>query len=230
MIPRIPNFRQRRALVLHRDDFNRTALVGQLGKLGLVVDALWPVGDPRRVQGDFVFFDADLGYDGLFPWLSGEPPVPLVAMVGSEAPGRVEWALGQSPSAFMLKPVGSTGAFSALVVASHTFAERQRLTTLVKDLGLRIKARSVVVRAVLRLMQQFAIDEAEALRMLGTVAMRERTSVEALSALVLAESGAVLKRGGQRFQRTDALHKAGRPPTLHPQGGQHEPEPIRRRS
>lgn len=230
MTPRIPNFRERRALVLHRDDLNRTALLGQLGKLGLVVEALWPVDDPQRVQGDFVFFDADLGYDRLFPWASGEPPVPLVALVGSEAPGRVEWALAQSPSAFMLKPVGSTGAFSALVVASYTFAERQRLTSLVKDLTLRIKARSVVVRAVLRLMQQFAIDEAEALRMLGVVAMRERTSVEALSALVLVESGTALKRGGQRFARTVALSELARSPTHHPEGGQHEPRSIRRRS
>ena len=31
----IPNFRDRRALVLHREDHNRDALVAQLARLGL---------------------------------------------------------------------------------------------------------------------------------------------------------------------------------------------------
>ena len=45
------------------------------------------------LAADFLFFDADLGHDAQFPWAPGAAPMPPIALIGSEAPGRIEWAL-----------------------------------------------------------------------------------------------------------------------------------------
>ena len=110
----LPNFRGQRALLLHRSDANRRTLMQQLENLGLIVETLWPADGVSARGFDVLFFDADLGYDGLFAWPPNYPPIPLVALMGSEAPGRIEWTLAQNPSAYLIKPLGSTGVFSAL--------------------------------------------------------------------------------------------------------------------
>ena len=113
----VTNFRGLRVVLLHRQDHNRDALESQLRRIGLLVICVAPLGGAGLPAADVIFFDADLGYEGLFPWDRNEPPVPLVAVLASEAPGRLEWALDQGATSYLLKPIGSTGAFNALVVA-----------------------------------------------------------------------------------------------------------------
>lgn len=182
----LPNFSGREALILHRADRNREALEAQLRRIGLRVSALPPSEQPARVAADVVFFDADAGHRRLFPWPKGEPPVPLVAILGSEAPGRLEWALAQSATAFMMKPIGSNGAFNALVVATRLFEDIRALQGSVRELSVRVRARPVVVRAVLEVMRQQGMEDTEALDHLRRAAMSARTSVEALCASVAA--------------------------------------------
>ena len=69
----------------------------------------WPELPVEALAADFVFFDADLGFDEQFPWKPGAAPMPLVALIGSEAPGRIEWALSHNADAQLLKPVGNAG-------------------------------------------------------------------------------------------------------------------------
>ncbi len=182
----LPNFSGREALILHRPDRNRDALEAQLRRIGLRVSALPPTEHPAKVAADVVFFDADSGHSRLFPWPKGDPPVPLVAILGSEAPGRLEWALAQSATAFMMKPIGSNGAFNALVVATRLYEHIHALRASARELSARVRARPVVVRAVLEVMRQQAVDDAEALDRLRRAAMSARTSVEALCTSVAA--------------------------------------------
>ena len=72
----LPNFRGQRALVLHWKDNNRVTLVRQLEALGLEVDVQWPADTASADGYDVIFFDADQGYDGLFDWPPGQPPIP----------------------------------------------------------------------------------------------------------------------------------------------------------
>lgn len=182
----LPNFYGREALILHRPDHNRDALEAQLRRIGLRVSALLPAEHPAKVAADIVFFDADAGHSRLFPWPKGAPPVPLVAILGSEAPGRLEWALAQSATAFMMKPIGSNGAFNALVVATRLHEDIRAMQASVRALSIRVRARPAVVRAVLEVMRQQAVDDSEALDRLRRAAMSARTSVEALCASVAA--------------------------------------------
>ncbi len=180
----LPNFRGQRALVLHWKDKNRVTLVRQLETLGLKVEVLWPADGVSANGYDVIFFDADQGYDGLFAWPPDQPPIPLIALMGSEAPGRIEWTLSCAPSAYLVKPIGSTGVFSALAIAFHTFETRMQFKDAIADLTHRTKSRSIVFKAVLSVMSHFGVDDDEAYQLLRAESMNQRVSIEDLSELI----------------------------------------------
>ncbi|HYE00244.1 MAG TPA: ANTAR domain-containing protein [Alphaproteobacteria bacterium] len=197
--PRTPNFRDWRAAVLHPPGPVAEALQRQLARLSIQTRILWPDLDAAGAEADVVFFDADLGHDQQFPWPAGGAPMPTVALVGSEAPGRLEWALAQRPCAHMTKPVGSGGVYSALVIASHAFAERRALQQDIAALSARLKGRTVVARALARLMAERGLDDAAAMRLLRGEAMdRGRTLEDQASALLAGPEAAARDRGGRR--------------------------------
>jgi AmiR/NasT family two-component response regulator len=183
------SFAGRTALIVHRADRHRDALEAQLHRAGLSVRSLSPAARIARAdtEVDVIFFDADTGHDSLFYWGRSPPPMPLVAIISSEAPGRIESALSQFACAFMMKPIDSGGAFQALIVAFHLHGEMQRLRQAVGDLSERVRARPLVVRAVLEVMEQHRIDETRALDRLRRAAMEARMTVEALAAAIAAQ-------------------------------------------
>ena len=124
---RIPNLGGARAFVLHRPHPTVQAISRQLSAIGLDATGCWPELPAEALAADFVFFDADLGFDEQFPWKPGEAPMPLVALIGSEAPGRIEWALSHKADAQLLKPVGNAGVYSALLIARQSFEARKHL-------------------------------------------------------------------------------------------------------
>ena len=186
----LASLRDLRAVILHRPDRNRHALESQLRRIGVDVACIAPLSNDSLPMADVIFFDADLGYEGLFPWARNEAPVPLVAVLTSEAPGRIEWALEQGATACLLKPIGSTGAFNALAVASRLFAERRQMRGEIDELSERVRARPIVVRATNIVMSAFSVDENYSLALLRQAAMRERITVEAL-AVRIATGGAL---------------------------------------
>ena len=117
---RIPNLGGAKAFVLHRPHPTVQAISRQLSAIGLDATGCWPELPVEALAADFVFFDADIGFDEQFPWKPGEAPMPLVALIGSEAPGRIEWALSHNADAQLLKPVGNAGVYSALLIARQS--------------------------------------------------------------------------------------------------------------
>jgi response regulator NasT len=173
-----------RAAILHRPHPTVEALTRQLAAIGLVAEAHWPDLAPPALAADFVFFDVDRGHDAQFPWKPGEAPMPMVALIGSEAPGRIEWALSMGADAQLLKPVGDGGVYSALLIAHSAFVARRALAAEVGGLRARLAERRTVLRAVL-LLAEGQGEEAgyEALR---RRAMDWRVTVEEAAARVLA--------------------------------------------
>jgi len=190
----LPNFRGRSALVLNRSDSNSETLVRQLENLGLVVDVRWPAERVSEKGYDVIFFDADLGYDGLFSWPPEQAPVPMVAMMGSEAPGRIEWAISRVPSAYLTKPIGSTGVFSALAIAFHTFGTQRKLKTEIADLNRRVKARPIVIKAIIAVMKQHGVSDTAAYQLLRTESMKQRMSIENLCDQIANSNTAAMNR------------------------------------
>jgi AmiR/NasT family two-component response regulator len=202
---RIPNFRGQRALVLHRQDRNGEAILGQLERLGVFVAMRWPAEAVSADGMDVVFFDADNGFDGLFAWKPGEARVPLIAILGSEAPGRLEWTLAQRCSAYLMKPIGSTGVFSALTIAFNTFAEERARREAWHRLDERLRLRDTVIAAAADLMRHHDIGVDTALRLLRQESMRRRSTIEAVAALVL--DGKWLPADGTRRAVQDGKRK-----------------------
>ena len=183
---RIQNLGGASAIILHRPHPNVPALERQLLAIGLRVIQAWPELGPEALGADFVFFDADMGHDEQFPWGRGQSPMPMVALIGSEAPGRIEWALRAGAHAQLLKPLGDNGAYSALLIARDAFDAQRALSVEIADLRRRLDERQTVVRAVTLLATQGAKDDAAAYGQLRQMAMVWRVSFEDAAARIVA--------------------------------------------
>jgi AmiR/NasT family two-component response regulator len=184
-----------RAVILHRSDEGIDRMVRQLGLLGLSVHVQWEPLDLGRTPAGIVFVDADQGWSGLLPWEDGAAPLPVVALLQSEAPGRVAWALGLGAGAILPKPVVASAIYPALVlaVAVHrertTNAERQAL------LEERLRMRPLVHGAVRTIMECQRLDEDAAYRRLRLAAMGRRITMEQAAAEILAGRVALPEAG-----------------------------------
>ncbi len=189
---RIPDLGGARAVILHRSHPTVQALARQLSAIGLLHEAHWPDLPAAALGADFVIFDMDRGHDEQFPWAPGRAPMPMIALIGSEAPGRVEWALRMGADAQLLKPVGDSGVYSALLIARAAFEGRRALAGEIDDLRARLGERQTVVRAVCLLAQ--GGDEEVAYAELRRLAMGWRITIEEAAGRVLAGGGTHVRR------------------------------------
>lgn len=178
-----------RALILHRPHPTVQALGRQLTAIGLEVTSLWPDPGAAALATDFLFFDADMGHDAQFPWRPGEAPMPMIALIGSEAPGRIEWSLQIGAHAQLLKPVGDSGAYSALLIARAAFDAQLALSAEVAELRRRLDGRQTVVQAVALLAARGRCNEVDAYDRLRQIAMAWRVSFEEAARRIVARGG-----------------------------------------
>jgi len=194
---RIPNLGGARAVILHRPHPTVQALTRQLTAIGLEVEDQWPDLDAGALGADFVFFDADMGHDEQFPWAPGAAPMPMIALIGSEAPGRIEWALVQGADSHLHKPVGDSGVYSTLLIARQTFEAHRSLAAEVADLRARLAERQTVVCAV-TLLASRGPTEAEAYAQLRKLAMAWQVTIEQAARRIVAR----MAEGGGRNERS----------------------------
>lgn len=184
------NFSRLHAVVLQLPDRNRAVIVDTLTKLGLSVSAVDPTDaeDCECALGsaDVVFVDADI------PEVPGLEvgveltPVPLVAIIGLEAPSRLQRAFELGPSAVLHKPIRSSGIYSALFFAMNEHRRRSDALQRLRDMEGRRGARRFVHKALLQLMEQHGLDDEQAYSMLRKESMRQRLTVEELAVRTLA--------------------------------------------
>lgn len=191
-------------LILHQHDDSIIRLARQLERLGIKVTVSWPVLETSVASADMIIFDGDKIYDGIFPWPVGEAEVPLVALMGSEAPGRLEWVLKQGISAHLLKPIQSSGIFSTLFLAQSNFLQRKNMQETIATLEDRVAKRPFVLRATLELMQRCIIEEEAAFSVLRSAAMNRQKTIEDFCAELNEGSLARLVRAFQKQKHTRA--------------------------
>jgi AmiR/NasT family two-component response regulator len=179
------SFLGQRAVILHRTSDTTDRLVRQCTLLGFRADARW-----RPLRGvedvNIVLVDADEGWDGLLPWTPSEKPVPLVALLASEAPGRIAWALDQGADALIAKPVIASAVYPALVMATRRHAEARHLNERMQMLEERVRMRPLVHAAVQTFMTADGCDENEAYGRLRREAMQTRRTLEQTAASIIA--------------------------------------------
>ena len=184
----IPNFDGKRALILHRVHPVVDAISRQLAQLGISCDHCWPALPASAASdADLLIFDADMGHDEQFPWEAGAAPMPAIALIGSEAPGRLAWTMSRGADAHLLKPVGSGGVFTALVMASEAFARRLATRAELNGLTARLEQREVIAEATACLMLRANLPAETAYAQLRRDAMAARLTIEAMAEQVVQE-------------------------------------------
>jgi AmiR/NasT family two-component response regulator len=189
--PVIQNFRGIRGVILHSADRNRSVLAETLMRLGMKVDAADPLDGAAVVRAavkdaQLILFDADFVETVAASWANEPVLVPLVAIIGLEAPGRLLRAFELEPTAVIHKPLRSTGIYSALFFAVNEHRRRQDLMQKIRELEGRHRGRRFVTRAIVQMMQTRGIDDDQAYRLLRKESMRRRLTIEEFAVQVLA--------------------------------------------
>ena len=182
--------RGRNALLIMRDEREISIVRRQLNRLGMSVAEADPEqGLDSKVSADVIVLDAD----GV-PIKSDVAPalktnVPVIALIGTETPSRLKWLLDLRPASFLIKPLRSAGLYTALVVAFDCAQRRSEEAAHLEKLEDRVRSRRVVFAAVLQLMRVHGLSEEDAFALLRQTAMRFRTTIEQLSAEIIAVGG-----------------------------------------
>lgn len=178
-----------KALILQSPAPSQDKLLGTLRKLGIAAQVL-PfdrVEAGMLASVDLIFVDADEGIEPIFTE-NDTPDVPLIALIGSEAPSRLSRVVRARAASHIQKPIRTSGVFSAILLAINEHAQRKRIAQENENLRKRLAGRRVVVKAVLALMNRWGIDDDEAYKMLRTTAMEKRVPVEEAAERLLGAS------------------------------------------
>lgn len=182
--------RGRRALMVMRDEREISIVRRQLGRLGMMISEHDPAEPPPPNQAvDVILMDADsipIKSEQATMWKGN---VPIIALIGTETPSRLKWLLDLRPASFLVKPLRSAGLYTALVVAFDSAQRKLDEAAHIEKLEDRIRSRRVVFAAVLQIMRGHDMSEADAFSLIRQTAMRHRTTIEILSAEIIAAGG-----------------------------------------
>jgi AmiR/NasT family two-component response regulator len=181
--------RGRRALLVMRDEREVAIVSRQLHRLGMAVSEHDPAQAPADESVDVVVMDVDtipIKSDLATAWKAGAP---IIALIGTETPSRLKWLLDLKPASFLVKPLRSAGLYTALVIAFDSAQRRVDEAAHIERLEDRIRSRRVVFAAVLQIMRGHGMSETEAFALIRQTAMRHRTTIEQLSAEIVADGG-----------------------------------------
>jgi AmiR/NasT family two-component response regulator len=138
---------------------------------------------------DVIVLDADSIPIKSDPATLWKVAAPIIALIGTETPSRLKWLLDLKPASFLIKPLRSAGLYTALVVAFDSAQRRMDEAARIERLEDRVRSRRVVFAAVLQVMRAHALSESEAFTLIRQTAMRHRTTIEQLSAEIVAVGG-----------------------------------------
>ncbi len=123
-----------------------------------------------------LFVDADLN-------LTLEPQdlltlLPVIGLIGVEAPSRLKTIMRLGATATLRKPVYGGSVYSALFVGVNAFRQRRALTSEIAEHERRRHGRRFLIKAILHVMQAAGCDEDAAYDRLRRESMRQRLSIE----------------------------------------------------
>jgi len=156
---------------------------------------------------DVVFFDADRraasATDEAWPFDAR----PVIAITGTEAPGRLEAMLAVGPNAMLNKPLRREGIFKALVFAYHNQMHHQKLEEKLAFQQEQVRARSLVTKATLLVMRRFNIDDDEAYAAIRSASMSTNLLVEAFAFSLMSDPNYYMKAIEQGVLRNRAKNR-----------------------
>src|SRR3954447_10985152 len=182
--------RGRRALLIMKDEREVSIVRRQLNRLGMTVTEHGPAEAPLPDEPvDVIVLDTDNVPIKFEPAAAWQNSAPIIALIGTETPSRLKWLLALQTASLLIKPLRSAGLYTALVVAFDCAQRRIEEAAHIEKLQERIRSRRVVCAAVLQIMRGHGLSEADAFTLVRQTAMRHRTTIEQLSAEIIAAGG-----------------------------------------
>lgn len=187
--PCVKNFSRRRALIVTDDTATMNRLCVSLGRVGVRAEAaqLQPEGIDLRdedlcTEHDILFLDGDLNLVIHVPSYekTAVPLIPIVGMVGIEAPSRLERLFSYGATAFIKKPIYAGAVFPSLFMSINGHLQRLQLTRYQHKQDMRRGMRRYVMKAVLMIMEEKNLTDEEAYDCLRRTSMNMQTSIEDL--------------------------------------------------
>jgi AmiR/NasT family two-component response regulator len=183
----LQNFKGGRALIVAARGGRETTLEATLAKLGVSSEYPEIIGGRAQidiaslqVERDILFVDGDL--EGALAIevnpASRLPPVPVIGLVGVEAPSRLKALVNLGATSFLRKPVHGGAVYTSLFMGINQFLLRSETFARLQDLEMRRRGRRAVIRAVILLMQRNGLDEEGAYSQLRRESMRARQNLE----------------------------------------------------
>lgn len=184
------NLRNSRVMVFHPKDADGEMLAQQLQRIGCKVITMWPPLPDLPDTVDVVFCAVRPEHAAIrCTWMSGEPPVPVIAVVNYENPTIVDAALRIGALAVLISPVRSAGILSSLAIAQHTHAELREAHRRAARLEQKLLSVNQVSAAKAILVRTRNVSDAEAYRVIREQAMSKRVATEEIARAIIHADG-----------------------------------------
>jgi AmiR/NasT family two-component response regulator len=183
--------RQSTILLVHPRDSQGDAVLREVRRVGCRVEMAWPAPALPPIGFDFALVAIDADVLSAAPWLSGTPPVPIVAVVDGDKGVPVDVLRLSNAQAVLVKPCQQAAVLSNLALARNIFSYERRLLNKVAKLEETLHASRQIEQAKLILMTQRKLRANEAYDYLRRQAMTKQMSVAAISAALVDAYGLI---------------------------------------
>ena len=184
------NLRNTRVMVFHPKDADGELLAQQLERIGCQVITMWPPLAELPDTVDVVFCAVRPDHGAVrCPWMNGDPPVPVIAVINYENPTVVDAALRLGARAVLLSPLRSAGILSSLAMAKHQHAELRESRRRTARLEQKLLSANQISAAKAILVRTRNISDEEAYRIIREQAMSKRTATEDIARAIIHADG-----------------------------------------
>jgi AmiR/NasT family two-component response regulator len=185
------DLRQATVLIAHPKDPQGTTLMQTVRRVVSAVEVVWPVPvlPPLGFDYAIVALDSDMLLSA--PWLSGAPPLPIVAVFDGEKGIAPEVLRLSNVQAIVATPCQPAAIAANLTLARSVFSYERRMQNKLAKLEETLHASRQIEQAKLIVMQQRKLRANEAYDYLRRQAMTKQMSVAAISAALVDAYGLI---------------------------------------
>jgi len=183
----LQNFSGGRAIVVTDRASSLDILTTSLDRLGVttnpadIVESVAAI-DLAALQPDrdVIFIDGDISDAAVLPRsaIGRLPPAPVIGLLGVSAPSRLKALMRAGATSFLRKPVHGAAVYPALFVGVNEYRRHRHLEALLEDQDRRRRGRRNLVKAIVRTMSEYGIDDDEAYDLLRRRSMKMRQTME----------------------------------------------------
>jgi two-component system, response regulator PdtaR len=183
----LQNFRGTRAIVVTDRAASVDVLTTTLSRLGVNIDPVDIIESIAAIdlatlqpERDFIFIDGDINDGAVLPLsaIGRLPPAPIIGLLGVSAPSRLKALMRAGATSFLRKPIHGAAVYPALFVGVNEYHRHRHLEALLEDQNRRRRGRRDVVKAIVRTMSDYDIDDDEAYDLLRRRCMKTRQTME----------------------------------------------------